>query len=81
MPIIDNIIHGVLYSKSDGNKPVKNQLRQQFLEEFLPEFDCAAYLTVAGRLHIVHKTAEKYVHAFCEGGEVCHVTYSKYSKK
>jgi len=53
----------------------------QFLEEFPPEFDRAAYLTVADHLHITQKTAEKYVHAFCEGGEVCHATYSKYSKK
>lgn len=57
----------------------KNQ-KQQFLDELPKEFCRKDYLTVANKLGIPDKTAEKHIKRFAVNGLVVHFAHDKYKK-
>ena len=57
----------------------KNQ-KQQFLDELSKEFCRKDYLTVANKLGIPDKTAEKHIKRFSVNGLIIHFAHDKYKK-
>jgi hypothetical protein len=57
----------------------KNQ-KQQFLDELPKEFCRKDYLTVANKLGIPDKTAEKHIKRFATSGLINHYAHDKYKK-
>lgn len=57
----------------------KNQ-KQQFLDELPKEFCRKVYLTVANKLGIPDKTAEKHIKRFSVNGLIIHFAHDKYKK-
>ena len=57
----------------------KNQ-KQQFLDELPKEFCRKDYLTVANKLGIPDKTAEKHIKRFAVNGLIIHFAHDKYKK-
>jgi len=57
----------------------KNQ-KQQFLDELPKEFCRKDYLTVANKLGIPDKTAEKHIKRFSVNGLIIHFAHDKYKK-
>lgn len=55
-------------------------IRQTFLDNLPPMFDRKTYLTVAEKLKIPPKTAEKYISKFCFGGLLKHLAHDSYGK-
>ena len=55
-------------------------IRQTFLDNLPPEFDRKTYLSVAEKLKIPAKTAEKYISKFCVGGLLKHLAHDSYGK-
>lgn len=58
----------------------KNQ-KQQFLDELPKEFCRKDYLTVAHKLGIPDKTAEKHIKRFATNGLIIHFAHDKYKKQ
>ena len=67
-------------TEPDINKSATTILCQKFFDLLPSEFNRSAYLSVAERLNISPKTAEKYIRKFCTSGQLQHVTYGQYSK-
>jgi hypothetical protein len=59
--------------------PPKNQ-KQQFLDELPKEFCRKDYLTIANKLGIPDKTAEKHIKRFAVNGLINHYAHDKYKK-
>ena len=55
-------------------------IKQTFLDNLPTEFDRKTYLSVAEKLKIPPKTAEKYVSKFCVGGLLRHLAHDHYGK-
>ena len=55
-------------------------IRQTFLDNLPPEFDRKTYLTIAEKLKIPPKTAEKYINRFCTSGQLRHLAHDSYDK-
>ena len=64
-------------STSKSNTTV---LCQKFFDLLPFEFNRSTYLSVAERLHISPKTAEKYLRKLCTSGQLQHLAYGQYSK-
>lgn len=59
--------------------PLKNQ-KQQFLDQLPQEFCRKEYLSVAQKLGIPDKTAEKHIRRFKDSGLINHYAHDKYQK-
>ena len=55
-------------------------LCQTFFDSLPSEFNRRTYLSIAERLHIAPKTAEKYIRKFCTTGQLKHQAHDSYSK-
>jgi hypothetical protein len=55
-------------------------LRRQFLDALPPEFNRKTYLSVAQKLGIPPKTAERYISHFCKNGKLIHSKHGEYAK-
>ncbi len=55
-------------------------LCQTFFDSLPSEFNRRTYLSIAERLHIAPKTAEKYIRKFCTTGQIKHLAHDSYSK-
>lgn len=53
---------------------------QTFFDSLPSEFNRRTYLSIAERLHIAPKTAEKYIRKFCTTGQLKHQAHDSYSK-
>ena len=60
--------------------PKQSNQKQLFLEALPPEFSRQDYLTVAKRLEIPDKTAEKHIAKFVQSGLINHFAHDKYKK-
>ncbi|MBO7470007.1 MAG: DUF3987 domain-containing protein [Bacteroidales bacterium] len=67
-------------TEPDTSKSNTTVLCQKFFDLLPSEFNRSTYLSVAERLHISPKTAEKYLRKLCTTGQLQHVTYGQYSK-
>ena len=68
-------------STTESNAPNgQTVIRQTFLDNLPPEFDRKTYLSVAEKLKIPAKTAEKYISRFCIGGQLKHHAHYSYGK-
>lgn len=66
---------------TESNAPNgQSVIRQTFLDNLPPEFDRKTYLSVAEKLKIPAKTAEKYISKFCVGGLLKHLAHDSYGK-
>ena len=65
-------------SSSKGNG--QPALRQLFFDTLPQDFDRKMYLSIAERLKIPPKTAEKQINKFCEKGLLRHMAHGQYSK-
>ena len=55
-------------------------LCQTFFDSLPSEFNRRTYLSIAERLHVAPKTAEKYIRKFCTTGQIKHLAHDSYSK-
>ena len=55
-------------------------LCQTFFDSLPSEFNRRTYLSIAERLHVAPKTAEKYIRKFCTTGQLKHLAHDSYSK-
>ena len=55
-------------------------LCQTFFDSLPSEFNRRTYLSIADRLHVAPKTAEKYIRKFCTTGQIKHLAHDSYSK-
>lgn len=55
-------------------------LCQTFFDSLPSEFNRRTYLSIAERLHIAPKTAEKYIRKFCTTGQIKHLAHDSYTK-
>jgi hypothetical protein len=55
-------------------------LRRQFLDALPPDINRQTYLSVAQKLGIPPKTAERYISHFCKNGKLIHSKYGEYAK-
>jgi len=55
-------------------------LCQTFFDSLPNEFNRRTYLSIAERLHVAPKTAEKYIRKFCTTGQIKHLAHDNYSK-
>lgn len=65
---------------TDTAKSGSYSIYQKFYDSLPHEFDRSAYLSVAERLHISPKTAEKYLRKLCASGQLQHPAYGSYIK-
>ena len=54
--------------------------KQKFWSDLPPQFDTQTFLQAASALAIAPKTAEKYITAWCKGGQLVRVAQGHYSK-
>ncbi len=62
---------------TQGNK---NQLKQQFFDILPPDFDKQTAITIAQKINIPLKTAERYLKQWCLSGQLNHILHGQYSK-
>ena len=67
-------------TEPDTSKSNTTVLFQKFFDLLPSEFNRSTYLSVAERLHISPKTAEKYLRKLCTSGQIQHLAYGQYSK-
>ena len=67
-------------TEPDTSKSNTTVLCQKFFDLLPFEFNRSTYLSVAERLHISPKTAEKYLRKLCTSGQLQHLAYGQYSK-
>ena len=67
-------------TEPDISKSNTTVLCQKFFDLLPSEFNRSTYLSVAERLHISPKTAEKYLRKLCTSGQLQHLAYGQYSK-
>jgi len=66
---------------TESNAPTgQTVIRQTFLDNLPTVFDRKTYLSVAEKLKIPAKTAEKYISKFCVGGLLKHLAHDSYGK-
>ena len=65
---------------SEAVKTAPKNQKQQFLDELPKEFCRKDYLTVANKLGIPDKTAEKHIKRFAVNGLIIHFAHDKYKK-
>ncbi|MDK2837380.1 MAG: hypothetical protein PWR15_449, partial [Bacteroidota bacterium] len=63
---------------ASANEP--ELLRRQFLDALPPEINRQTYLSVAQKLGIPPKTAERYISHFCKNGKLIHSKHGEYAK-
>ena len=63
---------------TNGNTPTV--IKQTFLDNLPPEFDRKTYLSVAEKLKIPAKTAEKYISKFWVGDLLKHLAHDSYGR-
>ena len=67
-------------TEPDTSKSNTTILCQKFFDLLPSEFNRSTYLSVAERLHISPKTAEKYLRKLCTSGQLQHLAYGSYTK-
>ncbi len=67
-------------TEPDTSKSNTTVLFQKFFDLLPSEFNRSTYLSVAERLHISPKTAEKYLRKLCTSGQIQHLAYGQYNK-
>ena len=65
---------------SNATRGTVTVLCQTFFDSLPSEFNRRTYLSIAERLHIAPKTAEKYIRKFCTTGQLKHKAHDSYSK-
>lgn len=65
---------------SNATRSTVTVLCQTFFDSLPSEFNRRTYLSIAERLHIAPKTAEKYIRKFCTTGQLKHLAHDSYSK-
>ena len=65
---------------SNATRSTVTVLCQTFFDSLPSEFNRRTYLSIAERLHIAPKTAEKYIRKFCTTGQIKHLAHDSYSK-
>ena len=65
---------------SNATRGTVTVLCQTFFDSLPSEFNRRTYLSIAERLHIAPKTAEKYIRKFCTTGQIKHLAHDSYSK-
>ena len=65
---------------SNATRGTVTVLCQTFFDSLPSEFNRHTYLSIAERLHIAPKTAEKYIRKFCTTGQLKHLAHDSYSK-
>ena len=65
---------------SNATRGTVTVLCQTFFNSLPSEFNRRTYLSIAERLHIAPKTAEKYIRKFCTTGQLKHLAHDSYSK-
>ena len=66
---------------SNATRGTVTVLCQTFFDSLPSEFNRRTYLSIAERLHIAPKTAEKYIRKFCTTGQIKHLAHDSYSKQ
>ncbi|MBR1698275.1 MAG: hypothetical protein IJ714_00620 [Bacteroidales bacterium] len=54
--------------------------KQKFWSDLPPQFDTQTFLQTAASIAIAPKTAEKYITAWCKGGQLVRIAQGKYEK-
>ena len=52
--------------------------KQKFWSDLPPQFDTQTFLQTAASIAIAPKTAEKYITAWCKGGQLVRIAQGKY---
>lgn len=65
---------------SNATRGTVTVLCQTFFDSLPSEFNRRIYLSIAERLHIAPKTAEKYIRKFCTTGQIKHQAHDSYIK-
>ena len=65
---------------SNATRGTVTVLCQTFFDSLPSEFNRRTYLSIAERLHVAPKTAEKYIRKFCTTGSLKHLAHDSYSK-
>ena len=65
---------------SNATRGTVTVLCQTFFDNLPTEFNRRTYLSIAERLHVAPKTAEKYIRKFCTTGQLKHLAHDSYSK-
>ena len=65
---------------SNATRGTVTVLCQTFFDGLPSEFNRRTYLSIAERLHVAPKTAEKYIRKFCTTGQLKHLAHDSYSK-
>ena len=66
---------------SNATRGTVTVLCQTFFNSLPSEFNRRTYLSIAERLHIAPKTAEKYIRKFSTTGQIKHLAHDSYSKQ
>lgn len=75
-----NVFGQLPSTDSNASRGTVTVLCQTFFDSLPSEFNRRTYLTIAERLHIAPKTAEKYISKFCTTGQLKHQAHDSYSK-
>lgn len=67
-------------AQTASNQNATTIIKQNFLDNLPTEFDRQTYLTVAQKLKIPDKTAEKHIRNFCRAGQLRHLAHNRYGK-
>lgn len=75
-----NVFGQLPSTDSNATRGTVTVLCQTFFNSLPSEFNRRTYLSIAERLHIAPKTAEKYIRKFCTTGQIKHLAHDSYSK-
>ena len=75
-----NVFGQLPSTDSNATRGTVTVLCQTFFDSLPSEFNRRTYLSIAERLHIAPKTAEKYIRKFCTTGQLKHLAHDSYSK-
>lgn len=73
-------VFGMLPTTESTTTNAPTVIKQTFLDNLPPTFDRKTYLSVAQKLSIPAKTAEKYINRFCLSGQLKHIAHGQYEK-
>ena len=76
-----NVFGQLPSTDSNATRGTVTVLCQTFFNSLPSEFNRRTYLSIAERLHIAPKTAEKYIRKFCTTGQIKHLAHDSYSKQ
>ena len=65
---------------NNSTRGIVTVLCQTFFNSLPSQFNRRTYLSIAERLHVAPKTAEKYIRKFCTTGQIKHLAHDSYSK-